>query len=69
MVTTSSSIGQCYFVSEDGENLLPKDPIAFIATGKYWVNNHAHVLAAAPGYDLAFYCFLCLHLATSRATV
>lgn len=42
-------------VSEDGENLLSrKTPIAFIATGKYWVNNHAHVLAAAPGYDLRF---------------
>ena len=32
-------------VSEDGANLLARTyPIAFIATGKYWVNNHAHVL-------------------------
>jgi type I restriction enzyme S subunit len=33
-------------VSEDGANLLMRSsPIAFSATGKYWVNNHAHVLS------------------------
>ena len=32
-------------VGEDGANLITRsEPIAFIATGKYWVNNHAHVL-------------------------
>lgn len=32
-------------ISEDGANLLARNkPIAFIATGKYWVNNHAHVM-------------------------
>lgn len=32
-------------VGEDGANLvLQSTPIAFIARGKYWVNNHAHVL-------------------------
>ena len=32
-------------VGEDGANLLLRSkPIAFIANGKYWVNNHAHVL-------------------------
>ena len=32
-------------VSEDGANLLSRvTPIAFVATGKYWVNNHAHIL-------------------------
>ena len=32
-------------VGEDGSNLLLRSkPIAFIANGKYWVNNHAHVL-------------------------
>ncbi|ELO4020040.1 restriction endonuclease subunit S [Vibrio fluvialis] len=30
---------------EDGANLLAKStPLAFIASGKYWVNNHAHIL-------------------------
>lgn len=34
-------------VGEDGANLVLRSaPIAFIATGKYWVNNHAHVLDA-----------------------
>ncbi|MBS1211224.1 MAG: type system specificity subunit [Proteobacteria bacterium] len=32
-------------VSEDGANLLARaTPIAFSASGKYWVNNHAHIL-------------------------
>ncbi len=32
-------------IGEDGANLLRRStPIAFIAKGKYWVNNHAHVL-------------------------
>ncbi|GAA2721536.1 restriction endonuclease subunit S [Cellulomonas aerilata] len=42
-------------VSEDGENLRSrKTPIAFLANGKYWVNNHAHVLRAATGHDIRF---------------
>jgi type I restriction enzyme S subunit len=32
-------------VSEDGANLLNRStPIAFVAVGQYWVNNHAHIL-------------------------
>ena len=32
-------------LSEDGANLLLRNyPIAFIVSGKYWVNNHAHVI-------------------------
>jgi len=32
-------------VSEDGANLLMRStPIAFSVSGKYWVNNHAHIL-------------------------
>lgn len=31
-------------IGEDGANLIASKPIAFIAEGKYWVNNHAHVL-------------------------
>ena len=32
-------------IGEDGANLLARStPIAFLAEGKYWVNNHAHVL-------------------------
>lgn len=32
-------------IAEDGANLLSKStPLAFVATGKYWVNNHAHII-------------------------
>ena len=32
-------------VAEDGANLLSRStPLSFVATGKYWVNNHAHIL-------------------------
>jgi len=32
-------------IGEDGANLLYRStPLAFLATGKYWVNNHAHIL-------------------------
>ena len=37
--------GDTLLVSEDGANLLARStPIAFSASGKYWVNNHAHIL-------------------------
>ena len=37
--------GDTLLVSEDGENLLARStPIAFSVSGKYWVNNHAHIL-------------------------
>lgn len=37
-------------VSEDGANLLNRStPIAFVARGKYWVNNHAHILKPLDG--------------------
>jgi type I restriction enzyme, S subunit len=37
--------GNTLLVSEDGANLLMRStPIAFSASGKYWVNNHAHIL-------------------------
>lgn len=37
-------------IGEDGANLLARStPIAFLAKGKYWVNNHAHVLDCVAG--------------------
>jgi len=37
--------GEYLLVAEDGENLRSRKlPVAFIATGKFWVNNHAHIL-------------------------
>lgn len=37
--------GQHLLVGEDGANLLSRStPIAFLASEKFWVNNHAHVM-------------------------
>jgi type I restriction enzyme, S subunit len=37
-------------VAEDGANLLSRStPLAFLASGKYWVNNHAHILKPLSG--------------------
>ncbi|MBN1839694.1 MAG: restriction endonuclease subunit S, partial [Campylobacterales bacterium] len=39
--------GEYLLISEDGANLvIRKTPIAFIANGKFWVNNHAHIVQA-----------------------
>ena len=47
--------GQRLLVGEDGANLIARSsPIAFIADGKYWVNNHAHVLGANGKAKLRF---------------
>lgn len=43
--------GDYLLLSEDGENLRTrKTPIAFEANGKFWVNNHAHVMQAKSPY-------------------
>ena len=45
-------------IGEDGANLLMRNsPLAFIAKGKYWVNNHAHILRPKKG-SLHFLCYL-----------
>lgn len=37
--------GDYVLIAEDGENLRSKKlPVAFRASGKFWVNNHAHIL-------------------------
>ena len=37
--------GEYLLVAEDGENLRTRTtPIAFLATGRFWVNNHAHII-------------------------
>ena len=45
-------------IGEDGANLITRSkPIAFIANGLYWVNNHAHVLQAPTAVLLDYLCF------------
>jgi type I restriction enzyme S subunit len=42
-------------VAEDGENLRSrKTPVAFLADGKFWVNNHAHILLANDENDIRY---------------
>ncbi len=37
--------GDHLLIAEDGENLRTRQtPVAFMANGKFWVNNHAHVV-------------------------
>lgn len=44
--------GEFVLVGEDGANLLSRvKPIAFIARGKIWVNNHAHVITSPSGHS------------------
>ncbi|MCT4579160.1 restriction endonuclease subunit S [Donghicola sp.] len=47
--------GPHLLVGEDGANLLSRSsPIAFLADGRFWVNNHAHVLAFNGNADLKY---------------
>lgn len=45
-------------LAEDGGNFGSKDkPIAYRASGKCWVNNHAHVIKPKKGYDIDYVCY------------
>jgi type I restriction enzyme S subunit len=42
--------GEYVLIAEDGENLNSRKlPVAFIARGKFWVNNHAHIIKGKSG--------------------
>jgi type I restriction enzyme S subunit len=50
--------GTYILIAEDGANLLRRSsPLAFIASGKFWVNNHAHILRPRFG-DLEYFVLL-----------
>jgi type I restriction enzyme S subunit len=47
--------GEYLLIGEDGENLRTRQtPIAFMATGKFWVNNHAHIVRGNHRADTRF---------------
>ena len=47
--------GEYVLLSEDGANILDRNyRVAFIARGKIWVNNHAHVLLPRKNIDINF---------------
>ena len=54
--------GDSLLIGEDGANLLARSsPIAFMARGKYWVNNHAHILRQNKNANLRFLEFFLLN--------
>lgn len=51
--------GEYLLIAEDGENLRSRStPIAFMAAGKFWVNNHAHVVRGNHLADTRFLNYL-----------
>jgi len=51
--------GTYLLIAEDGENLKSKKQnIAQIATGQFWVNNHAHIVQGNKLCDTRFLCYL-----------
>lgn len=50
--------GRFLLIGEDGANLVMRSkPIAFIAEGQFWVNNHAHVLDTVDDISMDFLCY------------
>ena len=51
--------GEYLLIGEDGENLRTRQtPIAFMATGKFWVNNHAHIVRGNHRAHTRFLCYV-----------
>ncbi len=48
--------GEYVLIAEDGANLITRNqPIAQIAKGKFWVNNHAHIVCAKEGVSINYF--------------
>ena len=51
--------GTYLLIAEDGENLKSqKQNVAQLASGKYWVNNHAHIVESNGKSDIRYICYL-----------
>lgn len=62
--------GQFILVAEDGENLNSRKlPLALMASGKFWVNNHAHIIRAKPGVSDDIFLLHSLNLADIKPYV
>lgn len=47
--------GEYLLIAEDGENLRTRNtPVAFLARGRFWVNNHAHIVRGNSEADTRF---------------
>ena len=50
-------------MAEDGENLRTRNtPISILATGKFWVNNHAHILRGNSHADTRYLMYALSHI-------
>ena len=48
--------GEYVLIAEDGANLITRNqPIAQIANGQFWVNNHAHIVRAKEGVSTNYF--------------
>lgn len=55
--------GEYLLVAEDGENLRTRQtPIAFLARGRFWVNNHAHIITGNETADTRFLMYAIRHV-------
>lgn len=62
--------GRYILVAEDGENLNSKKlPLALFASGKFWVNNHAHILRGKPDFADDTFLLACLNNADIKPYV
>ncbi len=51
--------GEFLLIAEDGENLKSnKQNIAQIVNGKFWLNNHAHIIQSNQNCNLHYLCYL-----------
>ena len=51
--------GKYMLIAEDGENLNSRNqPIALIAKGKFWVNNHAHIVKTNHLANMDYVCYV-----------
>lgn len=47
--------GTYILIGEDGANLVLRNlPLVYVAKGKYWVNNHAHILSPKQGIEFDY---------------
>lgn len=49
--------GRYLLIGEDGAKWGPGDDTAFIVEGKFWVNNHAHIVKAKDGFLDDYICY------------
>ena len=55
--------GDYLLIAEDGENLRTRQtPIAFLAGGRFWVNNHAHIVTGNERADTRFLMYALRHV-------